>query len=274
MKGTSVARALVLGLLLVLAGPAWARVGWAEKVKGSVSLEVIGEPARPLLVGDAIEEKARLRTGADGEVVVHFVDEALLVIRPNSQIDVNYYRFTAGDHSSASAVRLLKGGLRFVTGLIGKLNREEVKIFTPMATIGVRGTDFDTLFLEVPRDDADAGLYTCVTEGGTVLTGENGESIEVAQGQTAFTTTADFVAKGLSKAREWGLIRPPPGLFQSGTFDGQIEELKREGLNRLQGKLTDQLPSEFRGLVPTDMLGSLFAKKKEAPKPASSRCGA
>lgn len=114
--------------------------------------------------------------------------------------------------------------------------------------------------------------YTCVTEGGTVLTGENGESIEVAQGQTAFTTNADFVARGLSKAREWGLIRPPPGLFQSGTFDGQIEELKREGLNRLQGKLTEKIPSQFQGLVPNDLLGSLFVKKKESPRPPT-RCG-
>jgi len=267
MKRTAWGPLLLMALLMLAGSEAWARVGWAEKVKGNVQLEVIGQPVRPLQVGDDIEEKYRLRTGADGEVVIHFIDEALLVIRPNSQIDINSYRFQAGDRSSSSAVQLLKGGLRFVSGLIGKLNREEVKIYTPMSTIGIRGTDFDTVFLEVPRDDADAGLYTCVSEGGTVLTGENGESIEVAQGQTAFTTNADFVARGLSKAREWGLIRPPPGLFQSGTFDGQIEELKREGLNRLQGKLTEKIPSQFQGLVPADALGSLFAKKKSAPKP-------
>lgn len=273
MAGRGLGRALLGVVLLLSMSTAWARVGWAEKVKGEVQLEVIGQPGKALQVGDDIEEKARLRTGADGEVVIHFIDEALLVIRPNSQIDINHYRFQAGDRSSSSAVQLLKGGLRYVSGLIGKLNREEVKIYTPMSTIGIRGTDFDTVFLEVPREDADAGLYTCVTEGGTVLTGENGESIEVAQGQTAFTTNADFVARGLSKAREWGLIRPPPGLFQSGTFDGQIEELKREGLNRLQGKLTEQIPAQFQGLVPADMLSGLFAKKKDKPKPAT-RCGA
>jgi len=235
-----------------------------------------GAAPRAARAGEPLEESQVLRTGGDGEVVVRFVDNALLVLRPGTEVELSRYRFRENDASSYSALRLLKGGLRFVTGMIGKLNREQVQLNTPIVTIGIRGTDFDTVYRDIREQDVDAGTYTCVSEGGTYMRDENGRVLEVDAGQTGFVTSADFVAKGLATATRWGLIRPPAGLFRAGTFDGQLQDLRQEGLRRLQGKISENLPSELRsGTLAADVtgmvggLGGLFKKKEKK----SAGCG-
>ena len=133
---------MVLVALLSLALPAWAKVGWIERAQGKVLVTLPSGRTQPLLVGDPLEEGQRVETGTDGEALIHFVDEALLALRPNTKVDISQYSYHAESRSGASAVRLIKGGLRFVTGLIGKISHEQVKITTPVATIGVRGTRF------------------------------------------------------------------------------------------------------------------------------------
>src|SRR5262249_52466847 len=158
----------------------------------------------------------------------HFNDNALMIVRPSTQIRVTSYRYTENDPGSTSLIRLVKGGMRFVTGLMGKLNRDNVQFETVVATIGIRGTDFDTVFREEKAEGLDAGSYTCVTTGGTYMRDTAGKVVEIAQGETGFMTSADFIAKGLAAATSIGVIQPPPGLFRAGTFDGQMEELKKE----------------------------------------------
>ena len=272
-RGTGAVRGLLWLLVGALLAPcAWAGVGTVERIRGTVSVELPQGGSKPLALGDSVEENQGIRTGPDGEAVVRFADNAVMIVRSGTQLRVATYRYRENDGGNASLIKLLKGGLRFATGLMGKVNRDSVRFDTPVATIGVRGTDFDTVYLEERTDGLDAGSYTCVTEGGTWMRDSAGKEVEIAQGQTGFMTSADFIARGIAAAASIGVIPAPSGLFRAGTFDGQMQDLKQEGLRQLQYKVNENVPSELRSVIPAagdmvsgagEMLGSLFKKKNK-----------
>ena len=248
-----------------------AGVGKVERLRGTATVESPGGGSRALAVGEAVDEGQSVKTGADSEAVVRFADNALMIVRPGTQIRITSYRYRENDPDNASLIRLVRGGMRFITGLTGKLKRDSVRFDTPVATIGIRGTDFDTVYREERVDGLDAGSYTCVTEGGTFMRDTAGKEVEIAQGQTGFMTSADFIAQGVAAATSIGVIQPPPGLFRSGTFDGQMQDLRNEGLRQMQNRVDENVPAELRGVLPGadamvsgagEMLGGLFRKGK------------
>ena len=79
---------------------------------------------------------------------------------------------------------LFKGAVRSITGWIGKYNSSAYRITTPSATVGVRGTDHETVVVD--RGDGDEpGTYDTVNEGATVLDTQQGRA-EVTPGKYAF----------------------------------------------------------------------------------------
>jgi hypothetical protein len=129
---------------------------------------------RPLAQGAAVEGGDTLTTGADGNLQVRFVDDALLMVRPNSRIRVDDYR--AEGSSLHSVMSLIAGSIRTLTGRIGKSRRDTYRLNTPTATIGVRGTDYELRLCQgdCPAGIAD-GLYLGVTGGEIVARNEAGE---------------------------------------------------------------------------------------------------
>jgi hypothetical protein len=88
---------------------------------------------------------------------------------------------------------LVKGGFRAISGAIGKVNHGEYQISTPVATIGIRGTDYisvicdalcayDPVVSEITpaNTSAEGGVITGVTEGSIVVTSPQGESVLTA----------------------------------------------------------------------------------------------
>lgn len=272
-------RSAAIGTLMLLAGTlatadasAAGSVGKVERLRGTANIELPGGRSHALAVGDAVEESQSVHTGPDSEAVVRFADNALMIVRPGTQVRITTYRYRQDDPGSTSLIRLVRGGLRFITGLTGKLNHDNVRFDTPVATIGIRGTDFDTVYREEKAEGLDAGSYTCVTEGGTYMRDTAGQEVEIAQGQTGFMTSADFIAKGVAAASSIGVIKPPPGLFHAGTFDGQMQELRDEGMRQMQNRIDQNVPTELRGVLPGaeavvsgagKMLGGLFKKGKD-----------
>ncbi len=267
---------VLLAWMLSAATALAAGVGQVERLKGTASIELAGGGSRALSVGDAVEQSQVVHTGPDSEAVVRFADNALMIVRPGTQIRITTYRYRENDPANTSLIRLVRGGMRFITGLTGKLNHQSVRFDTPVATIGIRGTDFDTVYREERADGLDAGSYTCVTEGGTYMRDTAGKEVEIAQGQTGFMTSADFIAKGVAAAASIGVITPPPGLFRSGTFDGQVQELKDEGMRQMQNRVDQSVnanvPAELRSVIPAagavvsgagEMLSGLFKKKNK-----------
>lgn len=88
----------------------------------------------PILLGDIIETASRSFT------VLRFNDGGKITLRPDSRFDLNEYDDTAGQEKKS--FELIKGGLRAVTGAIGKARPQEVKYKARNTTIGIRGTIF------------------------------------------------------------------------------------------------------------------------------------
>lgn len=88
-----------------------------------------------------------LSTQKDSYAQVNFTDGSSLTLRPNTQLKVESYNYVQDRPQEDSAFfRLVKGGLRTVTGLVGKRgNQDALRIGTPTATIGVRGSVGDTM---------------------------------------------------------------------------------------------------------------------------------
>lgn len=105
---------------------------WAED--GSVRAVNRGTPVR---VGD------RLETAAGGHVHLRFVDGGRLSIRPASRLQVESYSHTPDQpQQGAIKFRLDEGVARSITGAWGEAARERFRLNTPVAAIGVKGTDF------------------------------------------------------------------------------------------------------------------------------------
>jgi hypothetical protein len=113
--------------------------------------------------GQAIHVGDRLVTSQDAYVHVRFVDGGLISLRPGSRVLVDTYRFDA-DAPGANRVRITleEGVLRSATGKAGQVNKQGFRVNTPIAAIGIRGTDFVVF--------ADSTLSRlAVNQGGVVM---------------------------------------------------------------------------------------------------------
>ena len=147
MKVTTFHRdTLVFGLLLLAS--AWmcthAFAGEAGRVKvskGDVQIMRNGKlMAAP--VGAVVEVEDTVKTGSDGSVGITFHDNSLLSAGPNSELVVERFVFDSTTHQGQFDTRLKKGTLAVVSGKIVKQSPEAMRIKTPAAIMGVRGTEF------------------------------------------------------------------------------------------------------------------------------------
>ncbi|HEY6508074.1 MAG TPA: FecR family protein [Vicinamibacterales bacterium] len=107
------------------------------------TVAVRGNQTIKLTFGTAIQDKDVLRTGAASNLQVRFTDESIVSMRESSELRIDDFQFSGKEDGNERAFfRLLKGGLRTVTGLIGRANHKNYQMGTTTATIGIRGTDY------------------------------------------------------------------------------------------------------------------------------------
>ena len=134
--------AAVLASFLAVAGTAWANdVGQVKTAKGAVHVERDGKRL-PASVGMPIHQSDALVTGTDGSVGVTFSDNSLLSTGPNSVLVVDRYNFDSTTHAGRFDASLKKGTLAVVSGKMVKQSPDAMKVRTPAAIMGVRGTEF------------------------------------------------------------------------------------------------------------------------------------
>lgn len=99
--------------------------------------------AVPLKKGSPVYQTDSVQTGLNGQVHVRMVDQALVSVRPNSQLVIQDYRYDAQDPAK-SVIRftLERGTVRSITGAGGHAAKDQYRLNTPLAAIGIRGTDF------------------------------------------------------------------------------------------------------------------------------------
>lgn len=135
-------RTVLAMMLLSVVTPLFAApAGQVEFAQGLASAQQRGQTPRFLNKGDALQEGDVLNTGAKGFAIIAFPDGGKITLRPNTTFAIDQFNAAAGQE--AMAVRLIKGGLRAITGAIGKAKPDAVRINTATATVGIRGTSFD-----------------------------------------------------------------------------------------------------------------------------------
>jgi hypothetical protein len=102
-----------------------------------------------LSVGSAVTPGDTLITEAKTYARVKFTDASEITLRPDTQFKIENYAFVQADPSKDNVVlRLFKGALRTITGLVGKRgNQDAYRLSTPTATIGIRGTQYIAEFI-------------------------------------------------------------------------------------------------------------------------------
>lgn len=130
-------------VLLLFSGMAFAqqRIGQMEFVQGLATAQGPGNEARFLVRGEPLFEGDVVTTTDKGYAVLALADSTKITLRPGTSFAVDKFAHDKGEESAV--MRLIKGGLRAVTGLIGKRNPGGVNLNTVTATIGIRGTSFD-----------------------------------------------------------------------------------------------------------------------------------
>lgn len=115
-------------------------------VSGRAERLTQGGAAGPVAKGMQLLEGDRIRTQADSHVYVRLRDGGLLVVRPASELHVDLWRFDSTRPQDSQIKYTLDNGVaRHVSGQAAKAAREKFRFNTPMAAIGVRGTDFTVL---------------------------------------------------------------------------------------------------------------------------------
>jgi hypothetical protein len=132
---------LALAAALPLVATAQQRAGQVQHLQGMATAQQAGAPPRFIASGDAINEGDVITTTEKGFAVVAFTDGTKITLRPSTSFAIEKYAHDAG--SEYGVMRLLRGGLRAITGLINKRNPGALEFRAATATIGIRGTSFD-----------------------------------------------------------------------------------------------------------------------------------
>ena len=151
---------LTLALIsIAFAGQAQAAAGRVEFAIGPATVVGADGRTRPAGRGTELDTGDVVRTN-DGRVQMRMTDGAFISLQPNTEFGIKDYKFAGKTDGSENAFySLLKGAMRTVTGLIGRVNRNKYQVATPTATVGIRGT---------------GGLIQVLNDGSTLVQGTSG----------------------------------------------------------------------------------------------------
>lgn len=201
-------------LLLALAVPSGvqaADAGVANFVFGDVAVRSANGNSTPLQKGRAVQSGDDVVTGVGAQAQIRFSDGGMVAIQPNSQFKLASYADKNDPKTDSFLVELARGGMRAITGLIGKRNRDNYKVITNTATIGIRGSSFLIAYNtdgSVTVNAEQDAIVVCTNTGCTGLTA--GETVVVKdKNQDPARTT--------QRATTEAAVPPPP---QSQTVAG------------------------------------------------------
>ena len=132
----------ILVTTLAFVAPALADgIGQIKVTKGTVQIEREGK-RMDATVGMPVRTADVLVTGAGSSVGITFSDNSLVSVGPNSVFAIDKYRFDTTTHAGEFEGSLRKGRLAAVSGKMVKQSPDAMKVRTPAAIMGVRGTEF------------------------------------------------------------------------------------------------------------------------------------
>ena len=126
--------------------------------------------ARSLFEGSDVRFLDTIITGADTRAEIEFIDKSYLMVGENSALTIDEMVFEPGVRSTG-IITLTQGVFRMVSGKINKVPGGELIIHSPVATIGIRGTDFWGL------QEKDKLTMALIDDGIFEMTGDDGKTV-------------------------------------------------------------------------------------------------
>lgn len=204
--------AFIIGSILVFGGlfavPAWAQdpsikpIGKIISAKGDVGIEhsgavvvqaALSSPSAKAKIGDPIYLGDTVETGADGRVGITFTDGTAFDLSSNAHMVMTEFVYDPNSKSNSTLFSLTKGEFTFVAGKIAKSG--DMKIDTPAATMGIRGT---TPHVEV-SSDGTVKFSTLIEEGKDKVLEKYGSATTVVPRKVQSRTPDGGVSKPIEK---------------------------------------------------------------------------
>lgn len=209
----------VVASLVAFSGAAQASAlaGRFEFISGKVFVVSPDGAERLAQKGMQVDERDTVVTGRNAIAQLLMVDNAIIALRPDTRLDISVYQYAAqhkdAHHAGRSVLDLIKGGLRAITGVIGHVNHGDDVIHTATATIGIRGTDHDPMYIPAPAHGATPigppGTYDMVNKGGTYIQNSTGR-VDIAANQVGFAGLGLGVEPVLLKTIPSFMLPTPP----------------------------------------------------------------
>ncbi len=164
--------------------PLFAQQGYVHEVSGNVTGRVgAGSPAG-VGRGMTIPTNSTITTGGNSYAVLKFEDGTVVLLKENTSFQVQTYTYNPKAPENSNAIfNLLRGGLRLVTGLVTTRKQEALRVATPHATIGIRGTEFIAELTNPLIVGVQVGVVSLTNTAGTMLVGA-GQFASVASATT------------------------------------------------------------------------------------------
>ena len=183
------------------------QVGTVAESTGSVVAVDQRKVSRKLTAGNPVYLGDKVITGEDGFVRLQMIDDAVLDLRCFSIMVIEEYALNTS--SRRSILNLLQGSLKKVTGKIGKMSEDVYELKTPVASVGVRGTEYALRVFQSKgcggTIDSDDGFYLEVIKGLVDVHNVAGREV-VAKGETAYVALPKSVPQ--KTAIKPGILKP------------------------------------------------------------------
>lgn len=220
----------ILGMLVALAlaalsAGAFGSTGQVTQLSGTLSVRKADGSIRILSQRSQVESGDTLNTERDSYAQIKFTDGAQITLKPNTAVKIDNFKFAEDKPQEDSFLyRLVKGGLRAVTGLVGKRSQDKYQLETATATVGIRGTTFsadDCLSGREQNADCarlDAAVYIGVADGEVVVRNGQGE-LGLTAGQFGLISANQ---RPLFLSTDPGLQFTPPATFIQSVMAGSV----------------------------------------------------
>ena len=205
-------------LVALLSSSLYAEIGEISELRGNGEIlrqsegdKLLAELALGILSNDDV------RTG-NGRMALTFLDDSVLKLTEHSKIIVDEYIYDPDPSKSKLSLRMASGTARFITGKLGKINKENISIRTPSASIAIRGTDFTTTVDEIGRsliillpneDGTSSGEITVQTAAGTEVLNKPFQATMVSVSEAPPTKPVTLINMTLGFINNLLIINPP-----------------------------------------------------------------
>lgn len=283
---------LCIGLFLSLSTPGVTRtlspVGEVTFIVGQARV-LAGENSSKVDKNAAVHVGARFITGSNGHIHIRFIDQGFISVRPNSELLIEAYDYFP-DHPKRNRIlfTLTQGTARLITGKAGEASKELFRLNTPVAAVGIRGTDF---LVQTDKQVSRVAVYggavilsgfsdTCLRDLLGACAGPLAKLLEGSVDPQYLEIKRSEAPRLVKSEGHWGKIFAPPvpdepGVGQSGGFQNSPTQshslIQLRGSEQIMwGRWASQMPAGFE-LLGKDQQFAIFRVVGDNQLPVDGR---